>query len=88
MYIDTITVQHPTVGEYQTWADVYEVIDINDPWDGLRSEEISYTTERFRLGPELSFTEHSLVTVTFSEEGHIKRVEYLVPSGHIVTEEI
>ena len=83
---DTVTVVSPIVQEYQTWPDVYEVIDMTDPREGLRNTYVRSGSDRFRLGPDLSFQEHRWVSVEYFEGGQYHEKKYLKPSGHVLTE--
>ncbi len=83
---DTVTIVHPIVGEYETWPDVYEVLDMSAPWEGLHLTDYYHGSDRFRLGPDLSFEEHRFVDVDLFEDGKWVNRRFLKPTGHVISE--
>ena len=82
--LDTVTVVNPIVQDYETWEEVFEVIDMVDPFNGLKW--ILHGEITTRLGPGLALKEHRLAHVYYFENGKYRIKHFLKPSGHLYSE--
>lgn len=83
---DTIDVERQ-VGPYEPSGGVH-VINLSDPWNGLRETWSHHETVLFRLGPDHNLVNHNVVNVRYVEDMHSIRAKYLKPSGHIIEKRV